>query len=56
MYSHTARQGITFYLVRALWCYFTGAEANALVYAEKGVVMVRECPQTKDGEVKNGTR
>jgi hypothetical protein len=49
MYSHTARQGITFYLVRALWCYFTGAEANALVYAEKGVVMVNTCKEKQNG-------
>lgn len=43
MYSHTARQGITFYLIRALWCYFTDADASALAWAEKGVHMVNTC-------------
>jgi hypothetical protein len=43
MYSHTARQGITFYLVRALWCQLIGDDTQALVWAEKGVHMVNVC-------------
>ena len=45
MYSHTARQGITFYLVRALWCCLNGDEAGALVWAKKGVHMVNTCDE-----------
>lgn len=49
MYSQTARMGITFYLVRALWCHLTGADADALVWAEKGVVMVNTCKEKQNG-------
>ena len=49
MYSQAARMWITFYFVRALRCHLTGADADALVWAEKGVVTVNTCKEKQNG-------
>ena len=40
--SHAARMGITFYLVRAMWCYLQDFDASGTAWAEKGVDMLRK--------------